>query len=40
MFCELIDDIEQPPFSINIFAKGDEDAYDDVEAYIQKFLNL
>ena len=38
IFCEVIDEIEQPPFSINVIAKGEKDSYDDVQAYIEKFF--
>lgn len=40
MFCEIIDEIEQPPFSINVIAKGEREAYDDVQTYIERFLDL
>lgn len=38
IFCEVIDDIEQPPFLINVIAKGEKDSYDDVQAYIERVL--
>ena len=39
MFCEIIDEIEQPPFSINVIAKGEKESYDDVQTYIERFLD-
>ena len=40
MFCEIIDEIEQPPFSINVIAKGEREAYDYVQAYINRLLDF
>ena len=40
IFCEIIDEIEQPPFSINVIAKGEKESYDDVQAYINRLLDF